>query len=236
MRILMIVFMIILPFNINLLARQLPVRLGDTTVWIVQEKQGRGKSFIHLHQNETTALKAARAVVEMQGGQILTLVHPGQRNISFHLHHRLYQFDPNRMFTENGIRASLIAGGQYSDEAYWAVKRLADTIKALLPPGKIIAVHNNETYSLRDYLPGNPLEKDARQLTHPTNQYFRNFYLVTRKIDFDRLSELRFNSVWQAKQATDDGSLSIYLSNRHYVNVEAGYDQLDAQILMLKYA
>ncbi len=236
MRILVIFFMIVFPINTDLLARNLPVRLGDSTVIIVQEKHGSGKSFVHLHQNETTALQAARTVIRTQGGQLLTLVHSGQRNISFNLHHKHYEFDPNRIFTDKGIRATLLAFGQYSQEAHVTVKHLANTIKKVLPPGKIIAVHNNDTYSLHDYLPGKPLEKDVRRLNKNTNHYFRNFYLVTRRNDFYRLSALDFNSVWQAKQATDDGSLSIYLAKRHYVNVEAGYDQLNAQIQMLEHA
>lgn len=228
------IIMLLLPPVIQ--ASQFPVQLGDTKVLIVQERQGEGKVFIHLHQNETTALEAARRVIHAQGGQLITLVHPGQRYISFMLHGKHYLFDPNRIFTDRGIQATLLAGGQYSRDAHLAVKRLADAIKALLPSGKIIAVHNNETYSLHDYLPGHALEKDVHLLNQNTSHYFRNFYLVTQQADFYRLSALNFNSVWQSKQAADDGSLSIFLAHREYVNVEAGYDQLPAQISMLEKA
>jgi hypothetical protein len=40
----------------------------------------------------------------------------------------------------------------------------------------------------------------------------------------------------QAQHATDDGSLSVYLADLDYINVEAGYDQLAAQIKMLQLA
>ena len=62
-----------------------PVRLGNETVVIQQKQHGMGKAFIHLHQNERTALKAARAVVDTEGGSVLTLVHHGERNIVFYL-------------------------------------------------------------------------------------------------------------------------------------------------------
>jgi len=65
---------------------------------------------------------------------------------------------------------------------------------------------------------------------------YRNFYLVTKQQDYKRLSLYEFNSILQAGQATDDGSLSIYLANQNYINVEAGYDQLAAQIKMLNLA
>lgn len=42
-----------------------------------------------------------------------------------------------------------------------------------------------------------------------------------------------FNGVLQKASATDDGSLSVYLAKREYINVEAGYDQLKEQIHML---
>ena len=34
----------------------------------------------------------------------------------------------------------------------------------------------------------------------------------------------------------DDGSLSVFLANRAYINVEAGYDELAMQIKMLRHA
>ncbi|HBI22562.1 MAG TPA: protein tyrosine phosphatase, partial [Legionella sp.] len=101
---------------------------------------------------------------------------------------------------------------------------------------KIIAVHNNEDYSLDNYLPGHDLAADARALHVNKQHFFRNFYLVTQKKDYKRLSQLKFNSILQAAKATDDGSLSVFLASTHYINVEAGYDQLAAQIKMLRRA
>lgn len=235
MRILVIIMMLIQPIC-NLHASQYPVKLGSSTVVIVREQHGPGKAFIHVHQNEVTALKAARAVIAAQGGSLITLVHNGQRNITFNLHNKRYEFDPNRIYTNQGIKKSLTEFGNYSPEAYLVVKNFADTIKKLLPKGKIIAVHNNNSYSLHDYLPGNPLARDARLLNLNEQHYYRNFYVVTQASDYNRLTTMNFNSVWQALNATDDGSLSVYLADRDYVNVEAGYDQLAAQINMLRHA
>ena len=121
-------------------------------------------------------------------------------------------------------------------EAHREVKKLANKIKALLPSGKIIAVHNNKTYSLRNYMSGHDMARDARSLNRNKRHHFRNFFLVTKRHDYLRLKQLHFNSVWQSGHATDDGSLSVFLDCVHYINVEAGYDQLKAQIKMLKYA
>ena len=218
-------------------AKNYPVRLGDTVVQVQQERQGTGKDFVHLHQNETTALKAARTVIKSEGGSVLTLVHKGQRNIVFHLQNRRYEFDPNRIFTDAGIKKTLTQFGPYSQAAHVEVRKLSEKIKILLPKGKVIAVHNNhESYSMRQYLPGQPLATEAKALHYLNQNYYRNFYLVTQRQEFNRLKKLNFNSILQALNAEDDGSLSVYLSRRDYVNVEAGYDQLAEQIKMLQFA
>ena len=178
----------------------------------------------------------AKMVVQEKGGSLITLRHTGGRNISFHLHGKRYEFDPNRIFTDQGIKNTLTQFGPYSREAHQVVKRLANKIISLLPPGKIIAVHNNRSYSLKDYLPGHSYAGEAESIHFHDKAHYRNFYLVTRKQDFNRLKKLNFNEILQSPQPEDDGSLSVYLANRAYINVEAGFDQLKAQIKMLKCA
>lgn len=216
-------------------AKNYKVTLGDTPV-VIQYTKGCGKTFVHLHHNETTALAAAKAVIRKQGGSLITLVHPGGRTIVFKLNKQRYEFDPNRIFTDIGIKKTLKRYGNYSPAAKRQVKKLALKIERLLPKGKIIAVHNNADYSLKNYLPGHDMATDARALHQNPHRYYRNFYLVTRPWDHTRFTIYGFNSILQKPTATDDGSLSIFLSRRNYINVEAGYDQLAEQINMLKRA
>lgn len=211
-----------------------PIKLGDETVVINKRQLGQGRAFVHLHQNERTALKAALAVMKSEGGSVLTLIHHGGRNITFHLNHRRYEFDPNRIFTDQGIKKTLKQYGAYSSQAHAKVRQLATKIKMLIPKGKIIAVHNNQSYSMRDYYPGCSLASDARALHVNKVHSYRNFYFVTLREDYLHLKKLKFNSILQAKSPKDDGSLSVYLSSQSYVNVEAGYNQLAMQIKMLR--
>ena len=217
-------------------ANDYPVKMGDSTVIIQQIQHGKGKAFIHLHQNETTALQAVKTVIRADGGSLLTLIHSGERNIVFNLTHKRYEFDPNRIFTDIGIKKTLLQFGHYSPNAHAQVKKLARKIKKLLPTGKIIAVHNNQSYSLKNYFPGNDMAGEAQALHVNGRRNYRNFYLVTKEDDYLRLKKMNFNSIWQAMSATDDGSLSVYLTGSDYINVEAGYDQLATQIKMLKHA
>lgn len=211
------------------------VMVGDEKV-VIQQIKGKGKTYVHVHQNEQTALKAARTVVRREGSSLLTLIHSGGRNIVFHLNNQRYEFDPNRIYTDKGIKKTLMQYSSYSTAAHKEVKKLANEIKYRLPAGKVIAVHNNSSYSLKDYLPGHELAHDAQKLHMLPDNYFRNFYLVTQAKDYLRLKVAGFNGVLQKPAATDDGSLSIYLAKREYINVEAGYDQLHEQINMLMHA
>ncbi len=217
-------------------ATNYPVKLGGSTVIIHVQQQGKGKAFVHLHQNETTALTAAKAMIKVEGGSLLTLIHAGKRNIVFYLKGQRYEFDPNRIFSDYGIQKTLMQFGGNTPAAQKEVKKLANKLKTLLPKGKIVAVHNNREYSLKNYLPGHDMAHDAQELHYCDKSGHRNFYLVTKAQDYIRLKDLKFNSVLQAEGATDDGSLSVYLAGRDYINVEAGYDQLAAQIKMLQYA
>ena len=217
-------------------ATSYPVTLGNTKVVIQHYIYGKGKTFVHVHHNETTALRAALQIARKEGGQVFTLVHAGQRNIIFYGQHQRYEFDPNRIFSDNGIKKTLMQYGSYTPWAHAEVRKLANVIKKQLPQGKIIAVHNNRSYSLKNYTAGQPLAAEARAVSIRHGNYYRNFCLVTQRKDYVHLKKMRINSIWQAAHATDDGSLSVYLAHRDYVNVEAGYDQLAAQIRMLKYA
>ncbi|HHQ9287910.1 TPA: protein tyrosine phosphatase [Legionella anisa] len=211
------------------------VMVGDEKVEI-KHTIGRGKTYVHVHHNEQTALKAAQAVIQKDGGSLITLVHSGGRNIVFHLNNQRYEFDPNRIFTDIGIKKTLSQFGPYTPRAHQEVNKLARKIKQLLPKGKVVAVHNNSTYSLKDYLPGKSLENDAQAIHMVPDNYFRNFYLVTKINDFLRLKSQGYNGVLQKPSATDDGSLSVYLAKSDYINVEAGYDQLIEQIKMLQHS
>lgn len=212
------------------------IYLGDRLVKIVREDYGPGKVFVHLHASEATALKAARKVALVEGGRVITLVHAPTRDIEFHYHGHAYAFDPNRIYTYKGIIETLKKHHCYRREVIPMIERFAEKVLATIGPGKIVAVHNNQDYSLLDYLPHHPYASDARDLYYSKNVYYRNFYLVTQKNDFERYRAMGFNVVLQAPHAKDDGSLSVIMKHRDYVNVEAGYSELKPQIQMLKLA
>ncbi|CDZ76553.1 hypothetical protein BN59_00827 [Legionella massiliensis] len=212
------------------------VRLGNTKIAIIKHK-GKGKTFVHLHESEVTALAAARLYVAKEGGTLITLKHSGERNVVFYLRGVRYEFDPNRIFTDKGIRTTLKQFGHYSPAAHFEVKKLANQILVLIPPGKVVAVHNNNrNYSLKEYFPKHSLARDANALYYRSFSNLRNFYFVTRREEYLRLKKLKFNVALQAKHAQDDGSLSYHFANKNYVNIESAYGALSAQLKMLRSA
>jgi hypothetical protein len=224
------------------LAKTYTVLLGNTPVTIVQEttpKKSATKgatTLVHFHENETTALSAAKKYIHKKGGTVITLRHGGSRNIVFRIHHVRYEVDPNRIFTDKGIQLSLKQFGHYSKSAHQQVKALATRIVALIPAGKVIAVHNNRHYSLKEYFPHRPMHHNAKAVHYLQHSNIRNFYFVTDPHEYQRLKTLRFNVALQAPRAQDDGSLSYYLGKSNYINIEAGYGELKAQLGMLYHA
>jgi hypothetical protein len=210
-----------------------PVLLGDKSV-IVHEIPGEGRTFVHVHQNETTALKAALVVQKQCGGRLITIRHGGGRNLVFHLKGRRYEADPNRIYTPVGIKKTLQQFGGYTPEAAFEVGKLSRVIKQHIASGPVIAVHNNQHYSLKDYLPHHPLAEEAQALSFSDTKAYRNFFLATQSTDFERLKTGGFNGVLQSPQAEDDGSLSVYLTHQTYINSEAGFGQMAAQVRFLK--
>jgi hypothetical protein len=211
-------------------------QLGETKIIIQREDYGRGKIYVHPHADETTALEAARLMARAEGGQVITLIHDKSRLIHFAIQGHACQFDPNRVFTDKGIKDNLKLYGCDSQEARVWVRLFAQQFLDAIPQGKIVAVHNNKQYSMRYYLPHQPLAGDAHKININPTLYYRNFFLVTQEKDFKRYKNKGFNVVLQSNNVKDDGSLSIIFAHQQYVNVEAGYDQLFYQMRMLKNA
>lgn len=231
-------FVVCILLSSKIFAATQVISVGNTQIKIIRENSLRqtGKILVHLHENETTALQAARLYIQKHGGSLITLQHGGTRNIQFQLYGKQYAFDPNRIFTDRGITRSLQQYSHDSPDAHQAVKKLAQAILAQLPSGKVIAVHNNKTYSLRDYFPAHPMHADAKYLHYLAHSNYRNFYFVTRQQEYERLKALHFNVALQSNHSQDDGSLSYYLGKHNYMNIEAGYGELKAQLEMLYYA
>jgi hypothetical protein len=222
---------------VNTPALAAPYQLGDTTIDLSISVRSGNYIYIHIHENERTALQAAKRYLSQHAGKLITLSHSGNRLIRFTLNGQRYQFDPNRIFTKHGLRKTLNANsGHVTPEAIAVVSDFADKITDMLGSQSIVALHNNANETIKSYLPGGKFARAAAKTAYFPKQNPHNFFLVTQSNRFESLKQQGYNVVLQNNsQVPDDGSLSVYAAKHGipYTNVEAGYNALAAQIAML---
>lgn len=199
-------------------------------------------TMINVHDDENTSVEAGRENVLHFGGRVIELVHSGQRHVSFELNGTNYLFDPNRIFSEAGIRATLQRSGAYSPEAHRAVADFANHLLSefrLNDEPLIIALHNTSegSYSIRSYTPGGMHPSAAADVYINPGRNRYDFFYVTTRILFEALRAQGYNVILQDNvRAPDDGSLSVYFARQGipYVNVEARIGQREIQVEMLE--
>lgn len=210
--------------------------LGDRKISLKFLEKGKGLTFVNLHDNENTSVKAIRQVLDSVDGRLIELQHSGERNIQFKLDTISYEFDPNRMFTDLGIKASLKQYGSSSGRAHKSVRALARRLVDSLDQRIIVTLHNNsnENYSSLSYL--DKYKKEASEVYINPSRDSDDFFFVTTGELYEKLKNLGHNTVLQNNDAmTDDGSLSVLAGQRGipYINVEAQHGHLDEQVEML---
>ncbi len=213
--------------------------LGDSTVTVViHEHDEPSFAMLVLHDDENTAVEAGLAFAEEYGGRLVELRAQGERRVRFSIGGVHYDLDPNRIFTEVGIRATLSPNA--ADEAVIATRTFADSLVALYDPDDVIVtLHNNtpENYSALSYAEGGQFESDAEAVHIEEGVDPDDFFYVTDRRLFDALRDADFNVVIQNNASVrDDGSLSVWAARRNllYVNVEAEHGHCEQQKAMIK--
>lgn len=198
-------------------------------------------SFLNLHENENTSVVSARSFLYSNGGSLTRFNHGSSRLISFSLNKVLYSFDPNRMFTMEGIQSTLKQYGPYSTDAANAVSKFASdvlNIYEFTSQTVVLALHNNAgSYGASSYLPGGPYENDASAVYIEKGTNPSDFYYVVNPDYFDWFANHGYNVVLQNNETvTNDGSLSYYcgLQGKEYINFEslAEYSSYGVQVII----
>ena len=200
-------------------------------------------SFVHVHENETTAVTAANAVIDsLQKGCFTTWQCQQQRYVDFEIENLQYHFDPNRIYSTAGMGATLRSnGGIYTDSAMLAVKQVADEfVRRYIDSNRlVVALHNNTDaggLTINSYQKGGTYYKDAKLVFVNSKQDADDFFYTTELVYYNFLKRKGFNIVLQDNvHVHDDGSLSVYCATHHipYINIEAQEGHLPQQIKML---
>lgn len=196
--------------------------------------------FLVLHDDEDTAVTAGLGAVRARGGRLVEVRAQGRRLVAFAMAGGTWRFDPNRVFSEPGLEATLREhNGSAPVEVAAEVRRFAEEILALPDPGPLlVTLHNNADggYSAASYLPGGDLAGDAAFVHLPLDADPDDFFFVTDPGLYDRLAAEGFAVVLQDNaRANDDGSLSVWAGRAGipYVNVETEHGHTLRQARML---
>jgi hypothetical protein len=216
---------------------------NKTEITLRQYGQRKDLVMIHLHDNEFASAEAAEKMLGQAGGLLIVIDNKGRRLINFKKSGKIFHFDPNRIFTPQGLRTNLhFLNEQVTSAAVSSVKAFAAFILQKIPNSAttLISLHNNKDgeYSIKTYRTKSSYAKDVLKIYSNKKNDPDNFFIVTSSKIFAELKKARYNVVLQNRKISkDDGSLSVYYGRRKktvYVNVEAQQGSLKEQLRMLE--
>lgn len=183
----------------------------------------RDRRYLTIHGDESTARDVLTAHMRQTSGTAYVI----QNNLRTLRAPNGLEYDPNRMFTTEGLSANLVTLNPKASEAARAevvsfIERDRNRLmRSLLPPRNdvLIVLHNNARgYSVKDELELS--DKVSLVLPNQPNE----FMLCTNPEDFERLRTGPHNVVLQQHpKGKEDGSLSRLAARQgiRYVNIEA---------------
>jgi hypothetical protein len=204
----------------------------------VHQSKSTIATLIALHDNENTCIAAFEALPHSTPFALYELMQNGNRLLKYVYHNKSYYFDPNRIFSKEGIIKTLKKYNKsYPANLISKIKTFSDTILVIAgiknSSRYIIALHNNTNghFSVNSYKDSS----DALMTYICKSQDPDDFFIVTKLSDFTFFKAQKQNVVLQSKSAKDDGSLSIYCQTHKvpYINVEAQNGHKEKQIDML---
>lgn len=207
-------------------------------------------AFIAPHENEHVVNDYVAQKILQHGGVFVVLRQHGERHIQLSVNGKIYEADPNRIFTNKGRVATLrrlnqdltIDSPNYK-MALSRLEALAEFILDTMQAGQSsswIAVHNNTngydndgkngrgTISIKRYQ--KKLDEGAQYLidVFDAGKDEDDLFFITEAEDLVMMESAKFNTVLQNPLVAtdpneDDGSLSVLaeMQGKRYINVEA---------------
>ncbi len=195
-------------------------------------------TFVALHENETTCIEAFNSFKPTFHFKLFRLQQTGDRLVRIDTNRQVQKFDPNRMFSTQGILKTLaLCNTKVLRVSKSIVQVFANSIlKTILPKqGKaVVALHNNtnDGYSVNSY--ADLIHADSIHVNKSVD--VDDFFVVTNYQDFKFFRSRKQNVVLQLSKSENDGSLSAYCRENkiRYINVEAENGHLVEQANMLR--
>lgn len=179
-------------------------------------------------------------MTNLNAGKLYELKAQGTRMIQFRIGKRVFEADPNRIFTPDGARKTLVERGRMTGAAVETLYAFSEKLVEKITESSttIISLHNSTdgAFSIESYLPSQVYAANAEEVFLASGQDADDFFFVTERTLFDKIKSRNYNVVLQNNAVTeDDGSLSVYCGqkNYRYVNVEAENGHIGQQVEML---
>lgn len=192
--------------------------------------------FINLHSNETTSIEAIKKVLPLKGGKYLGILSGTRREVRLIEGNNSIIFDPNRIFTKNGIEKTLKNYNCLSQNNIKITEYFKNALLDLFKKSALlIAVHNNTNLGYSVHLI-NESGKDAEKIFINPAKDADDFYYVTEELKFNYFKSNGYNVVLQNNTMVhDDGSLSVYCGKNKisYINIECEAGHFEEQIKMI---
>lgn len=211
----------------NVKIEKIAYRLGDTSIFLNRytAHDGKGLTYFHPHSSEPTSLETSLQVIAEYGGVVVSFDNVPNRYVSFKLEGKDYSFDPNRIYTKDGVEDNLKLLGAYSRKAEDEVFRFSQWLSGVLSASRVFAIHNNmnKGYNVLSYRhKDGSLAKGVKAINIVPKNNTGNFVYTTNAALFLAAKESGFNAVLQGKDVVDDGSYSVFAMKKgiDYINVE----------------
>jgi len=214
--------------------------IGSSVFTLAVTKKTEGPLFIAMHDDEQEAALSAKWAVHQWGGTLLEFKNGEERNIKVVSRSgKSYLFDPNRVFSDEGIRRTLKGLNRRAPSEAFAETKLF--VQQFIQKWQIrsapilLSAHNNTEGSLtiHSYKKGRAGIQDA----YVNNAHDPDdFFYVTVPAHFAILKAEGFNVVLQGEAEDDDGSLSEYAHRARipYINIETQRGHLLQQRTMIR--
>ncbi len=218
------------------------LRLADEIIWVHEYNQPGGSfTFVSLHDDENTCVDATLNYISRYGGRMLELRHGRGREVVIRRNGVKEKFDPNRMFSPEGLRKSLRHYGNNSAANRKLGSKFAREVVDLIgveKNGTVITVHNNTEgkLTIHDFEPGGIYEEDTGEVHVDETRDIDDFFFTNSPDIFRRLVEMNYSIALRNDNILGRGTLGeyIHLAGGIYVTVETQHGHYKEQVQMLE--
>lgn len=194
--------------------------------------------WLNVHEDEQTSIEALWKFTNNRDIRFTYLSQNGNRRLDFEEGGN-WSVDPNRIYTSDGIKATLGEENSPGMDVSMAVVHFAnEVIKEIEGKEWVITVHNNteNNYGIQSYLPDSSESKCTERLYINDKMDPDDFVYTTVPVIFDKLKDQGINVILQQNECTDDGSLSVYCGKygTKYINIETQHGHLLEQLELME--